>query len=194
MVGRPRTPTPIKRLKGTLQPCRTNHAEPVPTAPLDRIPDAVVAFPRALSWWEIVRADGPPGMLKSIDAAMLEGFCLSVGYAEESAIELQKSGLFLTDDKGRPYENPAVGTLKKMLDSATRAAAHLGLTPASRSRIHSLGTPEPQQEDESVERWKNVLPMVRQKKLPPPGGEPQPTARRTRKKPAPGTTLDTSDE
>ncbi|MEO5331328.1 MAG: P27 family phage terminase small subunit [Magnetococcus sp. YQC-5] len=157
MAGRPPVPTAVKELRGTVRPSRKKREEPVPERPLDVIPTAVTSNPRALAWWEQLRDDSPPGMLTSVDAPIFEGLCLSIAFAEEAAIGVQKHGVMVKGKNDLPVENPYLHTFKKMMDTVIRAASATGLTPVSRARISIVGKTA----ESGPDPWENIVPMRR---------------------------------
>ena len=108
--GRPRKPTKLKQLSGTLQKCRTNQNEPVPTGPLpDAPPDDFTEAERAA--WESLVGIIAPGVAMNSDIAYLA--LTAQLYAEARAGKISDSRL---------------NTLERMLSK-------FGLNPADRSRI-----------------------------------------------------------
>lgn len=108
--GRPRKPTAMKQLTGTLQPCRTNLNEPVPTGPLpDAPPEHLTEAERAA--WESLVGIIAPGVAMNSDIAYLA--LTAKLYAQAMAGDISDSRL---------------NTLERMLSK-------FGLNPSDRSRI-----------------------------------------------------------
>ena len=108
--GRPRKPTKLKELSGTLQKCRTNPNEPVPTGPLpDAPPEHLTEAERAA--WESSVGIISPGVAMNSDIPYLT--ITAKLYAEMMAGNISDSRL---------------NTLERMLSK-------FGLNPADRSRI-----------------------------------------------------------
>ena len=108
--GRPRKPTKLKQLSGTLQKCRTNPNEPVPTGPLpDAPPERLTEAEREA--WESILGVIPPGVAMNSDLPYLT--IMVKLYAEMMAGDISDARL---------------NTLERMLSK-------FGLDPADRSRI-----------------------------------------------------------
>lgn len=77
-MGRPRIPTALKDLRGTLQPCRTNGAEPRPAIGIPDPPPGL--SDAALAIWPAV-AEALAGMrvVAVSDAIALAGLCETLG-------------------------------------------------------------------------------------------------------------------
>lgn len=108
--GRPRKPTKLKQLSGTLQKCRMNPNEPVPSGPLpDAPPEHLTAEERAA--WESLLGIIAPGVAMNSDIAYLT--LTAKLYAQAMAGDISDSRL---------------NTLERMLSK-------FGLNPSDRSRI-----------------------------------------------------------
>lgn len=80
-MGRKALPTKVKRLKGTLWPCRTNPFEPKPTDDIGDPPECMSA--RAKEFWCETLKNMPKGVLKKCDSAIFESFCNALGMREK---------------------------------------------------------------------------------------------------------------
>lgn len=142
-MGRPRTPTALKLVKKTLQPCRTNKKEPRPNrvipSPPEHLSDAA-----KIAWGKASVILDRMAVLTEADGIALEEVCET--YAE--LVECRK--LLASEEDGRTYEtvgdsgtmirtHPLVG---QIADASRRLAMWLtkfGMTPADRSRVSSVG-------------------------------------------------------
>ena len=70
MAGRKPLPVAVKKIKGTLQKCRTNPNEPRPMGKLGDPPEYMSDI--AKEAWTYAVENAPPGLLSSLDAAVLE--------------------------------------------------------------------------------------------------------------------------
>ena len=108
--GRPRKPTKLKQLSCTLQKCRTNPNEPVPTGPLPENPPEILTAAERAAWESLVGIISP-GVAMNSDIAYLT--LTAKLYAEAMAGGISDSRL---------------NTLERMLSK-------FGLNPSDRSRI-----------------------------------------------------------
>ena len=144
-AGRPRKPTHLKKLSGTLQPCRTNPNEPTPAVYLPTPPDWLSE--RAREYWGEIGAvllamrlttiaDGPA--LQLLTEALAE-------WAEARQIVHQQGLTYTTTSKmGEviPHPRPEVSMAADAWRRALRMLSEFGLTPASRSKVSALGEEE----------------------------------------------------
>lgn len=145
MGGRPRKPTEIKRLGGTLQPSRTNKLEPVPEVALPMVPTWLSE--KARQYWDMIGhvllnmrvvsvADGPA--LSMLCDVLAE-------WAEAREYVLLNGSTYSTytkqgDEMRRP--NPEVAMASDAWRRAMVMLTQFGLTPASRSKVSALGGDE----------------------------------------------------
>ena len=121
----PRTPTAIKKLKGTFQPSRNNPAEPIPKQPLGDPPDYFTK-PEATCWAEI-QTIVPSGVLFASDRWNAEIACLLMA-------------------KLRRREPMTGAELARLADCLTK----MGMTPADRTRITVSDAGGAEDEDFSI--------------------------------------------
>lgn len=137
-AGRPPKPTHLKALAGTLQPSRTNAAEPTPTVLLPVPPDWL--SPRARAYW----AEVGDVLLAMKVCTVADGLALQLlteALAEwaEARQQVRKRGLTYdtTTVTGgtmrRP--NPEVAIAADAWRRAMTMLGQFGLTPASRSKV-----------------------------------------------------------
>ena len=131
--GRPRKPTKLKLLQGTLQKCRTNPNEPQPPPAIPDPPPEVNG--RALEEWNRVAPQLLQlGILTDLDRAGLAGYCLSYAQYLEATQELKK-GVIFKAPSGYPVISPWWVVANRALDQMHKCLTDLGLSPASRTRI-----------------------------------------------------------
>lgn len=126
MRGRKATPTALLKLHGSDQP--RNAAEPIPSGNLADCPPHFDADQRAI-WREAV-AGAPPGLLRRIDASVVETWVIAVYLQRRALAELaeQKDGL------GGPAAKRLLTTLARAAQTVVRCASEMGFSPASRPR------------------------------------------------------------
>lgn len=132
-MARPRKPTAVKRLQGTLQPCRTNKNEPIPQTDLKTLVAPDYLCESAKEIWTFAVDQAPEGMLSSLDLAIFTQWVVCF----DSFIKLNNR----LNETGVIDEN---GKVSDVLHHVTKTAAilcrlenELGFTPASRSKVAS---------------------------------------------------------
>ena len=135
MRGRKPQPTVLKVLRGNPGRRALNPAEPQ-HAPLEATVPAELTDPLAQAEWTRVAAMLiDRGQVTSVDRAVLAGYCLK--YAQWQALEREAAGhpFIVRSPSGYPIPNPALGMANKVFGLMLKAAAELGITPSSRSRV-----------------------------------------------------------
>lgn len=140
-MARPRKPTNIKKLQGTLQKCRTNINEPVPNTPIDRFEPPIFFNDTQQEIWNFAISQMPSGMLTGLDFGIFSRWCILYCQFVEMTKSVNENGAIMYDELGVPYANPLVNTMNKLTISLRGIETELGFTPASRSKV-SLGCKE----------------------------------------------------
>ena len=81
----------VKKIKGTLQKCRTNLREPKPTGALCVAPDYMTES--AKEAWSYAVANSPPGLLSALDGSVLERWANCSGMYREALAKINRSGV-----------------------------------------------------------------------------------------------------
>lgn len=136
MAGRKRTPTVLKLVTGNPGKRALPKKEPKPKGGVGAPPAWLTALQKAI-WCETVK-DAPAGVLAAIDRKTLLVFVVAASEHEESAKATAKGGLTVTTDKGNEIQAPWVGTMNRAALLMLRAAAEMGFTPASRSKVTAV--------------------------------------------------------
>ncbi len=135
-MARPRKPTAVKKLQGTLQPCRTNQNEPNPQIPLQQIEPPRHLSTIAKNAWRFALSQAPTELLTSLDFATFEQWCITYAELVEVQKVLKREGLtFLNEDTGLSMPHPLIKTQMFLQDTLRRYMTEMGFTPASRSKI-----------------------------------------------------------
>lgn len=156
-MARPRTPTAMKELKGTLQPCRQNPDEPELEPGVPLAPEHLSERGRA-AWNYIVAMLADMKVLTAADAMAVENAAeayadilearealkhpITLGEGAEAYVVAHAgSRTYVTVGKGGPMvrTRPEVALIA---DASRRLAmwlAKLGMTPADRSRVSGAG-------------------------------------------------------
>jgi P27 family predicted phage terminase small subunit len=135
MRGRKPSSTVLKRLHG-VEPRRINPREPMPERGL---PTPPVHFTREQAeLWDHAVRNAPPGMLKSLDAGVLEAWCVVHSVFRAATAELAREGALTVrsvKDPDRRVAAPQVGIINRASAMMSRLANDLGFSPVARSRV-----------------------------------------------------------
>lgn len=129
-------PTAIKKLKGTLQKCRTNFDEPFPdvevAAPTD--PDMLdeIAMKEYL---HKAKALAELGCFTQWDNTALCAYAALYSSWVQIEKTLAKEGYVIISEKGNPIRHPLVGMRNATLALMSNYLKEFGLTPVSRSKV-----------------------------------------------------------
>lgn len=135
MGGRPRKPTAIKRLQGTLQKCRMPKDEPLPegdlklSAPPDYLTDT------AKNIWSYALDQAPPGLLTNLDLAVFSRWVVLYDQFLQLSAALKKDGTVQESEDGTLTVNPMIRAINLTAQTLRGIETELGFTPASRTRI-----------------------------------------------------------
>ena len=151
-MGRPRTPTRLKVLRGTTRPDRTVPKEPKPpTAPRSEAPPSWLS-PKARPWWKrirplLVRMQ----VLSGADSLALGLLCDAVAEYIEARNVLAKRGATYTLASGEIRRRPEWDIARDAWRRAKLMATEFGLTPAARAKVSAsdVGPADP------LEAWES---------------------------------------
>lgn len=147
-MTRPRKPTAIKKLQGTLQKCRTNPGEPVPTKMLAEAPEDFSESVREI--WNYALSVAPPNVLAAIDYSVFAVWCVAVDTFNQARTEVERTGLMAEGSMGQPTKNPAISIMNDAAYLMMKAASELGFTPASRSKVTVIATEKKKDELDDI--------------------------------------------
>lgn len=134
MKGRKPKPTHLKLLEGNPGKRPINNAEPKPAGNLREAPDWLTESQKA--GWRYAIDNAPVGLLKRLDQAALTVWVVAEDLHREAAVAVGKFGLVTkSPTKGEPMQNPYLAIVNRQAGIMMKAAAELGFSPSSRSRI-----------------------------------------------------------
>lgn len=88
-------------------------------------------------WYRVVGDLHSSGVLTRVDRAVLAAYCSCYALWADAEAKIQKSGVLLKDkDAEKVYVNPYVHVRNNALRQMHAFASELGMSPASRSRLH----------------------------------------------------------
>lgn len=126
-------PTQLKVLEGNPGGKALNRREPKPKRPLKDAPAWFDRMHREV--WEHTLQEAPAGLLKSIDEAVLATYVTAYIIHQRATEELCSSELLIESLMGGIKANPLVQVQSMAAKVMLRAAAEMGFTPSSRSRV-----------------------------------------------------------
>ena len=136
MAGRKPLPVAVKKIKGTLQKCRTNAHEPKPVGQLGLPPEYMSEV--AKEAWTYAVENAPPGLLSSLDAAVLERWANCAGMYREVLAKINRAGvsaMIVKTPSGILRRSPLMDVVRDLANEMKGYEAEMGFTPASRSKV-----------------------------------------------------------
>ena len=151
MAGRPRKPTKLKLLQGTLQPCRTNKKEPKLKAEMPLASSALTEKDKK-AWRRMRRIIGPINIATKADVIALEELTTAyVDFWEARKVVDQNGTTYISKAiKGINAEGkqvmsvivrrrPEVEIMTDAWHRIEKMLSHFGLSPSSRSKVSVVG-------------------------------------------------------
>ena len=137
--GRRPTPTRLKIIKGTDQPCRIRKDEP--KSKNDNIKMPVGMSPEAKKQWKkVVKELSNSKIITNLDVHALQMYCeaYSTWYTANQAI--QKHGAVMMSKGGYPSQSPFLHVANKAFDQMKAMLIEFGMTPSARTRVSATDT------------------------------------------------------
>ncbi len=134
MRGRRPKPTHLKLLEGNPGQRPVNKNEPVPIGDLREPPEWLNE--EQTRSWNYALAHAPHGLLKRLDRSILVVWVVAECFHAEAVQKVGEFGMLAKSyATGAPIQNPYLLIATKQAQLMVKAAAELGFTPASRSRV-----------------------------------------------------------
>jgi P27 family predicted phage terminase small subunit len=136
MRGRKAIPTALQRVRGNPGRRPLNDREPTYPAIDAAIPDEVVDDCARAEWTRLIATLTTSGHVTTVDRTALAGYCVRYGAwrrLEDLARDAEPT--VVNGRTGTESANPVLRLTHGAFTLMLRAAAELGLTPSSRSRI-----------------------------------------------------------
>ena len=137
MRGRKPSPTWLKVVSGNPGKRPLNHDEPRPSGDLKDPPDWF--SPRQRIIWDQCIRNAPAGLLKLLDATVLEVFVVAKQIHEDAAMKVEKFGAVVKLEDGSPMRSPFIGVMNQQAAFMLKCCAEMGFTPSARSRVKVEG-------------------------------------------------------
>ena len=152
MAGRKPLPVAVKKIKGTLQKCRTNAKEPRPQGRLGEPPEYMSEI--AKEAWTYAVQNAPPGLLSSLDATVLERWANCAGLYREALAKINRSGvsgMIIKTPSGILRRSPLMDVIRDLALEMKGYESEMGFTPASRSKVQVT-----QDQHEADDPWAEI--------------------------------------
>lgn len=134
--GRRPKPTALKRLNGNPGKRALNPAEPEPPEGMPTCPDHLSDIAQA-EWQRLAETLHDMGVLTVVDRAALAAYCQAYGRWVEAEQKMKSSPPLIKTASGYVQQSPWLTISNKQMELMSRYMTELGLTPASRSRVHA---------------------------------------------------------
>lgn len=134
MRGPKPKPTHLKSIAGNPGRRPLNKREPKPVGNLVEVPDWLTQS--QIKIWERAIQSAPAGLLKSLDESILLVWVIAKDLHREASMHIAQFGMMTeTPNTGEPIQNPYLAVVNKQAQIMMKAAAEMGFTPSSRSRV-----------------------------------------------------------
>jgi P27 family predicted phage terminase small subunit len=137
MRGRKPLPTHLKLFEGNAGKRAINRNEPKPAGDLFEAPGGLPAA--ALPFWTQAIAAAPKGLLKNLDLRVLAIWSIAAWLHSEAAKQVATSATVIQTKSGEIMQHPSLSILNKQAMIMLKAAAEMGFTPSSRTRVKTDG-------------------------------------------------------
>lgn len=135
MRGRKPKPSYMRVLDGGAGHRPINKEEPKPAGELaDLAPPEHLSTAQKVIWRRAI-GNAPPGLLRRLDWEIFEQWVVHAERFKDAAKRVSESGSIVKSKDGAWYQNPFLSVMNKQSALMMRAAAELGFTPSSRSRV-----------------------------------------------------------
>jgi P27 family predicted phage terminase small subunit len=127
-------PSHLKVIAGNPGRRPLNKREPKPSGDLKAAPDWMTV--RQIKIWDEAIRTAPKGLLKELDESILSVWVIARDMHQQASAEIAQSGLMTTTPKtGDSIQSPYVAVVNRQALIMMKAAAEMGFTPSSRSRV-----------------------------------------------------------
>lgn len=138
VAGRKPKPTHLKLLAGNPGHRPLTPNEPEPEGDLTDPPEWLSESQKDA--WRYAIENAPAGMLKKLDQSVLVTWVVASDYHRDATERVNKRGLVVLSRVQRePVQNPYLAVVNRQAQIMQKAAAELGFTPSSRTRISLPG-------------------------------------------------------
>ena len=98
----------------------------------DRLPPPVSLTDEQKDEWHQIVKSLPADYFRPGDAPLLAAFCVASVFHKRAAVDLERRGISLVDEKGKEYVNPSHQLLTSQASVMSQLAVKLRLCPSAR--------------------------------------------------------------
>lgn len=146
-MGRKALPDNVKQLKGTERKSRVNARKPKIQSTRGAVPPDFLTGVARKEWARVTPELEAIGVLTNLDLAILAAYCTAVSMLHESCEQLEANGPVYeceTKDGGvMQRKSPWIEIQNQAIRNVISTASELGITPASRSKVSTVGKEKP---------------------------------------------------
>lgn len=135
MKGRKPKPSYLRVLDGNAGRRPENPDEPKPVGDLEEQAPPSWLSDEQKTGWRYAMEHAPRGLLKKLDRGTLTVWVVAESIHADAAQQVARLGSLLKSKGGVPYQNPYLSIANKQASIMMKAAAEMGFTPSSRSRV-----------------------------------------------------------
>ena len=135
----------IHHAQGTFRqnPQRENKQAPKPILGYPQPPESVQSMPKAAAKWvHLCGILEELNMLATCDVDLIEAYCITYAMYRDALANVTRTGQVLMNKNAKGVvevrRSPFSVELHKYMDRLTKILPEFGLTPASRSRVHTV--------------------------------------------------------
>lgn len=133
-MGRPAKPTHLKIVQGNPGKRALPKGEPKPAGDLSKTPPTWLPD-EAKKEWRFIMKHAPAGLLKLVDESSMIVYVIAKATHRQAAEQLARESLTLTSANGGNIQNPLVGVMNRQAEIMLKAAAQMGFSPSSRTKV-----------------------------------------------------------
>ncbi len=134
MRGAKPKPTHLKVIAGNPGKRPLNKREPKPVGDLTAAPEWMSEGQKQI-WTRAIKS-APAGLLKELDESVLVAWVVAADLHREASQKVARFGMMTKTPKtSEPMQNPYLAVLNRQAQIMLKAAAEMGFTPSSRSRV-----------------------------------------------------------
>lgn len=135
-MGRKKSATNIKLIKGTYRKGRENPKEPKPKSDAVRMPSGLSEGAQKC-WKQVAKHLKDAGILTNIDQHALIMYCEANAKWREAMANLDKTGPITKTPNGHIQPSPFISISNKYFEQCRAMLTEFGMTPSSRSKVNA---------------------------------------------------------
>lgn len=135
MRGRKPKPSYMRVLDGNAGRRPLNKEEPQPDGRLEDMGAPARLSVEQRDIWNEAMRECPDGLLRRLDFGIFEQWVVHCHTFRKAAEMVAAKGSIVMSKEGTPYQNPFLSVMNKQSSLMMKAAAEMGFSPSSRTRV-----------------------------------------------------------